>query len=150
MTPIMHGTIVLERTYKAAPARVFAAWESVAAREQWAAPNENVRVRYVEADFREGGLDVTHCIESDQTTFETRSFYLSIEPARRIVFTEQIFQAGAQLSAALVSVEIESAGAGARQLVTLQIASFVGDDMVHGYNAGWTAALDHLGKVLDT
>lgn len=150
MSAITHATMVLERTYKAAPARVFAAWESVKAREQWAAPNDNVRVRYTEADFREGGLDVTACVESDGKTFDTRNFYLSIERETRIVFTEQIFQEGFQLSAAIVSVEFEAAGAGTRQVVTLQIASFVGDDMVHGYDQGWTAALDQLAKLVET
>ncbi len=149
MSAIAHATMVLERIYKAAPARVFAAWESVEAREKWAAPNENVRVRYTQADFREGGIDVTHCVEADGKTFETRNAYLSIERETRIVFTEQIFREGVQLSAAIVSVEIAPAGAGARQVVTLQISSFVGDDMVRGYDQGWTAALDQLAKVLE-
>lgn len=149
MTEIAHATIVLERTYKAAPARVFAAWESVEAREQWAAPADGVRVKYVEASFREGGVDVTHCIEADEKTFETRGCYMQIVPGQRIVFTEQIYQAGAQLSAALVSVELAAAGAGTRQVVTLQIASFVGEDMTQGYDSGWTVALDNLAKVLD-
>ena len=41
MSTIAHATIVMERTYNAAPARVFQAWGDVEARKRWAAPADN-------------------------------------------------------------------------------------------------------------
>ncbi len=38
MSTIAHATIVMERAYAAAPARVFAAWADVEARKRWSAP----------------------------------------------------------------------------------------------------------------
>ena len=51
-----HGTIRLERRYKAAPARVFAAWAEPEARAQWDVPGRWVIAEQT-FDFREGGRE---------------------------------------------------------------------------------------------
>lgn len=63
MTTLAHATIVMERTYNASPARVFAAWESVEARQRWSAPADDIRIVYEQAEFFEGGADVSRCVE---------------------------------------------------------------------------------------
>ncbi|MGX9181022.1 hypothetical protein [Mesorhizobium sp. BHbdii] len=37
---VVHSTIVLERSYDASPARVFAAWSDPAALQRWGSPGE--------------------------------------------------------------------------------------------------------------
>jgi uncharacterized protein YndB with AHSA1/START domain len=144
MTTLAHATLIMERTYKAAPARVFAAWESVEARLRWSAPTEATKIVYDRAEFREGGVDVSRCIEPGLADFVAEVHYLNIQRDSRIVFAESVRQGGKQMSAALISVEIAPKPDGAYLLLTMQIAAFDGSGMEAGYQQGWTAALDNL------
>lgn len=146
MIPIVHATIVMERTYKASPARVFAAWEDLKARERWLAPDETIQIKYEESDFREGGRDVARCIEQDGKQFLATLHYLDIRRDQNIVFTEAVAQGNANVSAALICVEFYPVSEGTRQLVTMQIASFDDSGMEKGYEHGWGMALDNIAK----
>jgi uncharacterized protein YndB with AHSA1/START domain len=146
MAAIAHTTLVMERTYNATPARVFAAWESVEARQRWSAPTDEIRIKYEEADFREGGRDVVRCIEKEAADYVATVHYLDIRRDESLVFTECVAQGDANLSAALISVELAPAGAGARLTLTLQIAGLGGSGMEQNYQFGWSAALDNLAK----
>lgn len=144
MGAIAHATLVMERTYNASPARVFAAWESVEARQRWSAPSPAITIRYEEADFREGGRDVSRCIEAGDEDYVAHVNYLDIARDRRIVFAETVSHGARRVSAALISVELAPEGAGARLHLTMQIASFDDAGMEAGYQHGWSAALDNL------
>ena len=52
-----HGTIRLERRYKAPPNRVFAAWAEPEARAKWDVPGRWVIAEQT-FDFREGGREL--------------------------------------------------------------------------------------------
>jgi uncharacterized protein YndB with AHSA1/START domain len=127
---------------------VFAAWQSVEARERWQAPTPEVRLEYVETDFREGGRDVVRCIEADKPIWEAQAYYLHIRPDTQIVFAELVSGDSVHESAALVGVEFIAAPDGTRLVVTLQITAFNGEQMLGGYQFGWNAALDNLAKEL--
>jgi uncharacterized protein YndB with AHSA1/START domain len=146
MSALAHATLVMERSYPASPARVFAAWESAEARARWSAPTPEITIKYEQADFREGGRDVVRCIEAGKADFLAEVHYLDIRRDRHIVFAESVANGERRVSAALVSVEIAPQGARARLTLTLQIASFDGADMTAGYNEGWSAALDNLAR----
>ena len=146
MKPIAHATIVMERTYKASPARVFAAWKDKDARERWQAPDETIRIVFEAMDFREGGRDVARCIEADGAEFLATVYYLDIRRDQSIVFGENVAQGNANVSAALICVELYPVGEDTRQLVTMQIASFDESGMEKGYEHGWGMALDNLAK----
>jgi uncharacterized protein YndB with AHSA1/START domain len=141
---IAHATLVMERTYKATPARVFAAWESAEARARWSAPAPDVIIKYEQADFNEGGRDVVRCIEPGNADYVATVTYLHIRRHSRIVFAESVSNGNALVSAALISVEITPAGAGAELHLTLQIAAFDDSGVEAGYQHGWSAALDNL------
>lgn len=146
MAAIAHATIVMERTYDASPARVYRAWEDVDARKRWSAPADNIRIEYEAADFREGGRDVSRCIEPGNEDYVATVTYLDLHRDRRIVFAEDVVHGANRVSAALISVELAPAGAQTRLLLTMQIASFDGAEMEKGYQFGWSAALDNLAK----
>lgn len=146
MTTIAHATLVMERTYNAAPARVFAAWADVEARKRWSAPAENIRIVYEEADFREGGRDVSRCIEPGNDDYVAVVNYIDIKRDQRIAFVEDIAHGKRRVSAALISVELAPRGGNTRLLLTMQIASFDDAGMEQGYQFGWSAALDNLAK----
>lgn len=146
MSAIAHATIVMERTYNAAPARVFAAWSDVEARKRWSSPAENIRIEYEAADFREGGRDVSRCIEPGNADYVATVTYLDIRKDQRIVFAEDVMHGNKRVSAALISVELTSQVSATRLALTLQIASFDEAGMEAGYQFGWSSALDNLAK----
>lgn len=146
MTAIAHATLVMERTYEASPARVYAAWSDIEARKRWSAPAESIRIEYEAADFREGGLDVSRCIEPGNADYVATVRYIDLRDGQRIVFAEDVTHGDARVSAALISVELNAANAGTHLLLTMQIASFDGAEMEKGYQFGWSSALDNLAK----
>lgn len=143
---LAHGTLVMERVYKASPQRVFAAWENVEARARWAAPTDDVELKYVESDFREGGRDISRCFGDGGPIWEATVHYLDIQRDRRIVFSELVTGDGKRESAAMVGVEMWPTAEGTHLYLTLQITAFDGAPMIDGYQFGWGAALDNLGK----
>lgn len=146
MTAIAHATIVMDRTYKADAARVFAAWSDVESRKRWSAPADNIRIEYEAADFREGGKDVSRCIEPGNADYVATVTYVDIRKDERIVFAEDVVHGNKRVSAALISMELTPKGGETHLALTLQIASFEGAGMEAGYQFGWSAALDNLAK----
>jgi uncharacterized protein YndB with AHSA1/START domain len=143
---LAHATIVMERTYNASAARVFAAWADVEARKRWSAPAESIRIEYEEADFREGGRDVSRCIEPGNEDYVATVNYIDIKRDQRIAFVEDVTHGKKRVSAALISVELATIADATRLILTMQIASFDEADMEQGYQFGWNAALDNLAK----
>ena len=146
MTTIAHATIVMERTYNAAPSRVFSAWADVEARKRWSAPADNIRIDYEDSDFREGGRDLSRCIEPGNDDYIAMVHYIDIKRDQRIFFFEDIAHGERRVSAALITVELMPKDAGTHLRLTMQIASFDGSNMEQGYQFGWSAALDNLAK----
>lgn len=146
MTTIAHATIAMERTYSASPARVFAAWSDVEARKRWSAPTGNIRIEYEAADFREGGKDVSRCIEPGNADYVATVTYIDIRKDQRLVFAEDVVHGEKRVSAALISMELTPKGAQTHLALTMQIASFDEAGMESGYQFGWSAALDNLAK----
>jgi len=146
MTTIAHATIVMDRTYNASPARVFNAWHDLEARKRWSAPADSVRIEYEAADFREGGKDVSRCIEPGNADYVATVVYIDIREDQRIVFAEDVVHGDKRVSAALISVALTPQGDATRLALTMQIASFDDAGMEAGYQFGWSAALDNLAK----
>lgn len=146
MTTIAHATLVMERTYNASASRVFAAWADVEARKRWSAPTDNIRIEYEAANFREGGKDVSRCIEPGNADYVATVTYLDIRKDQRIVFAEDVVHGDKRVSAALISMELAPKGGATRLALTMQIASFEGAGMEQGYQFGWSSALNNLAK----
>lgn len=145
---VEHETFVLERRYPAEPGRVFAAWAEPEARLRWSPPSADQTIEYLETDFRVGGRDVSRCGPAGDPRFRVDARYLDIVPNRRIVFTERVGTGETALSVSLITVEIAPDGEGTRLILTDQIASLDGADMVSGSRHGLSAALDNLAEEL--
>ncbi|MBK8544257.1 MAG: SRPBCC domain-containing protein [Caulobacteraceae bacterium] len=146
MTTIAHATIVMERTYAVSPKRVFDAWSDIEARKRWSAPADNIRIEYEAADFREGGKDVSRCIEPGNADYVATVIYIDIRADQRIVFAEDVVHGNTRVSSALISVELTPKDAETHLALTMQIASFDEAGMEAGYQFGWNAALNNLAK----
>ena len=134
MTTIAHATLVMERTYNASPARVFAAWESVEARERWSAPRRR-HPHQVRAKPTSAKADAMSCAASSRATLITSRpcTYLDIRRDQRIVFAENVTNGDKRVSAALISVELSPPARARTFSLTLQIASFDDAGMEEGY-----------------
>ncbi len=113
---VTHSTFSLERTYQAAPARVFAAWAEPAAKAKWfAGPNSEHRL-----DFRVGGREVARGAGSDGNVLTFESTYHDIVPSARIVCSSTLSAGDRVVTVSVTTVEISPADDGARLVLTEQ------------------------------
>ncbi len=143
---MVHRTATLERTYDASPARTFHAWADPDIRGIWGSPSDEVQIRNEAADFRVGGEDIQTCLVGGEAVATVVGRYHDIVPDRRIVYTEIISDPAALMGMSLVSAEFIAQGSGTRLVLTLQTVAVDGSDLLEGVEAGWSSALDRLGK----
>ena len=152
---ITHATFTIDRTYAAAPARVFAAFADPAMKKRWLLDGKGFATDQYTAEFRVGGC------EKSRFTFQGRveggppagtqmgndTVYLDIEPNRRIVFAYTMLVGDRRMSASLATVELSPSSAGGTRLVfTEQAVFFDPADGARLRESGWR---DLLSKVND-
>ena len=143
-----HATIKLEHSYAAPLERVFSEFADPVARARWSAPSNDALI-YDEADFRVGGKDVFRCGPKGNPKFRGETRYLHVVPNARVVSSETVDMDGQRLAVALITLDFEPTDDGTNLTVTLQIVSFAGPDMIHGYESGNKSALNNLAQHLN-
>ena len=143
-----HATIKLEHSYAAPLERVFSEFADPVARARWSAPSNDALI-YDEADFRVGGKDVIRCGPKGNPEFRGETRYLHVVPNARVVSSETVDMDGQPLAVALTTLDFEPTDDGTNLTVTLQIVSFAGPDMIHGYESGNKSALNNLAQHLN-
>jgi uncharacterized protein YndB with AHSA1/START domain len=143
-TMTLHATLVFEREIPAPVQQVFAAFADPVARTAWGAPSDTAVVIYDEADFREGGQDCFRCGPKADPNIHGMTRYLEIIANRRVVSSETIVMDGRRLCASLTTLELSPDGERTKLKSTTQLASFMGEGMVRGHEAGNSASLDNL------
>jgi len=143
-----HATIKLEHSYAAPLERVFSEFADPVARARWSAPSNDALI-YDEADFRVGGKDVFRCGPKGNPKFRGETRYLHIVPNARVVSSETVDMDGQPLAVALTTLDFEPTDDGTNLTATLQIVSFAGPDMIHGYESGNKSALNNLAQHLN-
>jgi uncharacterized protein YndB with AHSA1/START domain len=113
---VIHSTFTIEHTYKATPARVFAAWAEPGAKAKWfAGPNSEHLL-----DFRVGGHEMARGASSDGGVLTFESTYLDIVPQARIVYSSTLSAQDKLATASITTVEMSPAGGGTRLVLTEQ------------------------------
>jgi uncharacterized protein YndB with AHSA1/START domain len=147
---VVHSTFVLERTYPAEPARVFAAWASREAKSQWfGGPGDN-NGNY-ELDFRVGGRESWRGGQGGPTgksTFSFDAIYQDIVEDERIVYAYDMHMDDQRISVSLTTIELEAVDGGTRLTMTEQGAFLDGLDQPDRREGGSGTLLDQLGEVL--
>lgn len=144
---VKHATITLEESYAAPVHRVFSEFADPGARARWSSPPEDALI-YDETDFRAGGRDVFRCGPKGDPRFRGETRYLHIVPNALVVSSETVEMGGQRLAVALTTVEFEQIADGTKLTVTVQVVSFVGPDMILGYESGNRSALKGLSQHL--
>ena len=142
-----HGTIRLERRYKAPPARVFAAWAEPQARAKWDVPGRWVIAEQT-FDFREGGRELKRFGPTDDPRFVADTLYIDIVPPRRIVFSYLMTSRGTPISVSLTTIEISADAKQTHLLLTEQIVFLDGQDNAANREEGLASMLDKIGEML--
>ena len=148
--PIVHGSFTLERTFKASPARAFAAWTDIETKAAWfMGPPERWKLLRRELDLRVGGREILHgkLVDGHETLFVAR--YHVIEPNERLVYVYDMSAGALHLSVSLATVEFSpTREGGTRMLFTEQAAFLDGQDGTKSREIGTAAHLDRLSNVL--
>ncbi|OLB73714.1 MAG: polyketide cyclase [Actinobacteria bacterium 13_2_20CM_2_71_6] len=125
---VTHDTFVIERTYDASPARVFAAWSDPKVKARWfVGPDEWLSSDH-ELDFRVGGRERVSGGTKDGPVFSFDARYQDIVPNERIVTTYDMHMDETRISVSLATVEFQPAGTGTRLVYTEQGAYLDGHD----------------------
>lgn len=145
---VTHATFVIERTYDASPARVFAAWATPEAKGLWfAGPDEWVKSNH-ELDFRVGGRERVSGGPPGGPVHSFDARYQDIVPNERIITSYDMRLDDKRISVSLATVEFKPAGAGTRLIYTEQGAFLDGYDDPAGREHGTGALLDKLKEAL--
>ncbi|HEX5006692.1 MAG TPA: SRPBCC domain-containing protein [Hyphomonadaceae bacterium] len=142
---VARDTVVLERTYRAAPDQVFRAWENVEARARWSKPWPEMDLVYDRHEFRVGGKDTYRCGLDGHFNWAAEIQYLDIVRDRRLIYSERMAEEGRPQSAALIAVEFFAKGKETLQVITIDILTLDGSGMLEGYAGSWAPVLDNLG-----
>jgi uncharacterized protein YndB with AHSA1/START domain len=142
--PVIHSTFSLERTYQAAPARVFAAWADPGAKAAWFAGPDSEH----QLDFRVGGHELARGANSSGDVLTFESAYHDIVRPARIVYSSTLSVQGKLATVSLTTVEMSAAGDGTRLVLTEQGAYLDGLEDPRWREQGTRQQLDALATEL--
>jgi uncharacterized protein YndB with AHSA1/START domain len=142
---VTHATFVLERTYAAAPPRVFAAWADPVAKAEWMSGSS---ASLHTLDFRVGGAEHISASGPNGAQYTYDAVIHDIVPDERIVVTEVMHKDGTRIAVTMATVELSAAEEGTRLLLTEQGAYFDGLDRPDWRETGIGQQLDALGLFL--
>jgi uncharacterized protein YndB with AHSA1/START domain len=150
---VNHSTFTLERSFPAAPERVFSAFSDPAKKIRWYADGRFMKVLEFKMDFRVGGNDVTRFSTPPDSPMRGailtyRTYYMEIKPDRRIVVAYTAALDERPFSASLATFELMPSAAGTDLLFTEQTAFIEGGDGPEIRKAGWTGLLKLLAEAL--
>ena len=146
---VIHDTFTIERSYLAIPSRVFAAFATTEAKDNWATIEghaEDDAVVAAEFQFRIGGRERFGFIRNG-TIYRFDARYYDIVPDQRIIYSYELYAGDARISVSVATIEFATNGDGTALSWTEQGAFLDGHD---GDEApalrvwGTTAMIDNL------
>jgi len=138
-----HATIVIQRSFRAAPARGFAAWAKADERRCWDVPGKDWVIAAHEQDFRVGGREHSRIGPKNDPAYVSEGIFLDIVPDARIISAGTMADHDARMTATLCTVELYPEGSGTRLVLTDQSA-FFGRETEADRREGWGKILDRL------
>jgi uncharacterized protein YndB with AHSA1/START domain len=111
---VIHDTFSIERTYPAAPSRVFAAFSSAEAKSVWGETDgieTPAGAGPSEFEFRVGGRD-RFTVSNEGSLFRYDALFYDIVPDQRIVYSYEMYADDARISVSVATIEFAKSGDG--------------------------------------
>ena len=149
---VVHGSFSIERTYPATPRRVFAAWASQPAKDEWFGEGDDflASTDQYTLDFRVDGRERLGGKLPNGRTFDYSAVYHDIVDEARIVASYDVRIDGRRVSVSLMTVELTAVAEGTHLVMTEQGAFLDGLDSNDQRQEGAADSLDKLGQYLLT
>jgi uncharacterized protein YndB with AHSA1/START domain len=141
---VTHATFAIERTYDAAPARVFAAFADPKVKARWFGGPDDWQSSDHVLDFRVGGRESVSGGPAGGPVHTYQAQYQDIVPDQRIVSTYDMLADDVRISVSLATVELKAEGGGTRLVYTEQGAYLDGYDIPEQREKGTRDLLDAL------
>ena len=146
---VSHATFVIERAYKQAPARVFAAFAKAESKSQWFGNAEELArtgaKSNFKSDFRVGGKEsISATFHNSGVKHSYDATYWDIVENQRIVIGYQMHLDDRRISVSVGTTEIEPDGAGSKLIYTEQGAFLDGYDDAGSRERGTQGLFDQL------
>ena len=143
---VTHATFVVERTFAAPPARVFAAFATFDAKRRWACHDDWTNTEF---DFRPGGREANRGGEPGGPVYVFDARYYDIVPNERIVFAYEMYRDDVRISVSVSALEFRPDGDGTRLVFTEHGAFLDGHDTAEAREHGTGEGLDNLARHLE-
>jgi len=145
---VTHATFTIERTYPAAPSRVFNAFADPKIKARWFGAPKEWEVGEVSVDFRVGGREVNSGGPKGGALHFFDCRYQDIIPNERIIYSYDMHLDDTRISVSLTTIEFRPSGSGTHLVFTEQGAFLDGFDGADGREHGTRQLLDQLGAEL--
>jgi uncharacterized protein YndB with AHSA1/START domain len=139
-----HASFTLERTFAAAPSRVFAAFADPVVKARWFMPPAEWGKSSHDVDFRVGGHEHLDVESPDGRTHTFNGTYRDIVEGERVIFAYEMLLDGERISVSLTTIELEPAGTGTHLAFTEQAVFLDGFDDAGSREEGSVALLANL------
>ena len=140
-----HATFVIERTYAAAPEKVFDLWTTKEQKLRWFGTPD---VPHYTLDFKVGGEEHLKGGPREGVVHSYDAVYRDIVPNERIVYHYTMDANDDRISASVTTVELAAEGDGTKLTYTEQGVYLDGLDEVAQRQGGTTHLLEALGAAL--
>jgi uncharacterized protein YndB with AHSA1/START domain len=151
----VHATFTIERTFPAAPKRVFEAFADEKTKRRWLVSGHGEQAEEYKLEFKVGGRERSRFRFSGipggpvaNTMIANDTTYLDIVPDTRIVFAYTMTIGDHRMSASLATVLLAPVDGGTRLTFTEQAAFFERSDGPELRKQGWTKLFEQLAEAL--
>ena len=145
---VTHSTFILERTYDAPVARVFAAFSDWEAKKLWFGGPPEWDLEEASMDFRVGGREVSKGGPKGGPVHAMEARYYDIVPGERIVYAYEMYLDTMRISVSVTSIELKGDGSRTKLKLTEQGVYLDGFDNGSIREGGMGELLDALGTSL--
>jgi len=146
---VAHGSFTITRSWKVAPAKVFEAFASEAAKAKWFAGPPGWEQHEKSFDFREGGRETLRGRHANGMVSSFDCLYRDIVPNERIVYSYVMHIDGKKISVSQACIEIKPEDGGTKLVVTEYGDYLDGYDDAGSREHGTNFLMDQLGRSVE-